>query len=259
MQCREHLGSYLPVCVPLLLGDIYVIRGTENIASLWKESAHSTSTELHGFFFGLIFKMPKKATPLYAKDNSGFSAKPHPDSHVKPNNRIDYITHQVLKEFLRGPASVELAPRFAARMDTQLSAMTIGDSWVEYTDLLEFFELEMLRANLEVTYGSTLLQIHPNFCRDFWYFSHHLYGFYSPIAKWTSPGAHAARDRLLGALKHWQRLMLQAQEAEGYDQLSHSDAYWGPKEVQKWHARFLQMDGFDEDAVASLYLGIIWV
>lgn len=94
--------------------------------------------------------MPSKAMALYAKDNSGFSSKPHPSSNVNSNNRIDYITHQVLKEFLLTPRSATIASRFASNIERRFSSLNLGSDWEKMPDLLQFFQLEMLRESIEV-------------------------------------------------------------------------------------------------------------
>lgn len=251
-QRRQHNGKFVPNRAPLLIGDIYIIRGPESLETLWKISGQSSSTEVHRFFFGLIFGMPKKAQLLYANDDSGFVSKPHPASKVQPSGRIDYITHQVLKEFLQSEASISLAPRFTAKIENRFAHVHIGDTWMEKEDLLGFLEMELFRANIEASYGSIIFDVHPGFCEDFWYFSHHLYGFYRPLPRLTIHKAYAARARLLASLKEWQKRILEKD-------ISDDDAYWGSEKVRTWHARFLTLDGFDEDAIASLYLGIIWV
>ncbi|KAF2012753.1 hypothetical protein BU24DRAFT_412084 [Aaosphaeria arxii CBS 175.79] len=232
MKTSRHNGAFVPNKVPLLFGNIYLIRGPESLETLWKLSGHSSSTELHGFYFGRIFGMPGKAESLYANDDSGFASKPHPASNVHPNSRIDYITHQVLKEFLLSDASMELAPRFLARIQSRFAEIHIGYQWSEKEDLLGFLEMELLKANMEI--------------------SHHMYGFYRPFPKWTIRKAHAARARILAALKEWQMRVVKGE-------MTDKNVYWTATKVKKWHAKFLALNGFDDDTIASLYLGIIWV
>ena len=209
---------------------------------------------MHDHFFRCIFGMPGKAQSLYASNHSDSVPKPHPASKATTTDRRDYVTHQLLKEFLMSESSTELAPRFTSRIETRFQRWTVQTKWAKRENLIGFLQVELLRTNLEVSYGSALFEIHTSFCEDFWYFSHHLYGFYRPFPRWTIRKAHAARARLLGALKHWQQRVLRGEIPHDDD-----DPYWGSEEVKKWHQRLLALDGFDEDAIASLYLGIIWV
>ncbi|OCK79060.1 hypothetical protein K432DRAFT_405929 [Lepidopterella palustris CBS 459.81] len=239
------------------MGDLYVIRRAEWVSSLWKESVNSSSTKLHSFAFDRLFGMPTQALTWYAEDHSRFATKPHPNSRVRPNNRVDRITHQAPKEFLSGPASAPMSDRFTANIVERFSQLKMDNEWTKITDLLEFFQVEMIPANLEAMYGPAMLAQHPEFCHDFWLFNSSP-SFSRRFPRWMIPKAYAARERLLGSIKHRQKYIashnISMEEGPGCD----SDVYWSPSTIKKWHDRFLRMDGFDDDAVASLYLGIIW-
>ncbi|CAI6332901.1 unnamed protein product [Periconia digitata] len=257
LRAEYYSNTFIPIRVRLLVKDIYIIRGVENMKKLWRESAHSSSTELHGSFHSKVLGMPKAASALYKKDNSGCTSKPHANSNIQPNNRIDYITHQVLKEFLQRPTCHQLATKFAVSMREQFLSLDIKDDWVQMPDLLHFFESELLTANLKVTYGSKLLELQSGFCDDFWQFSHHMCGFARPFSRWTMGFAHASRRRVLDTIKTWQRSIIDGEDANEATDIS--EPYWSNTDIRKWYSRFTSMDGFNDDAVASLYLGIIWV
>lgn len=65
------------------------------------------------------------------------------------------------------------------------------------------------------------------------------------------------RKRLLDAVKIWQQhardhYRNSATDADG------DDLYWGSSFFRERHGMFLEMDGFDYDAIASEDLGAIW-
>lgn len=248
----------MPVRVRLLFGDVYIIRGQENISSLWKESTHSNYTELLGFMLDRMFDMPAKALKLW-KDDSGFLPKPHPNSNTAPNNRIDAIIHQLAHDFLLSPRSSQIADRFSNLLEKRLSGLPIGSQWVGMDDLMEFFQLQMTSANIEALYGPILQSEQPTLCEDFWLFNRHIGALCKQFPKWTVnwtvPQACAARARILRTIKHWQSRMLGKSNSD--EKLP--DAYWNADFIRKWHDKLTGMDGFDENAVASLYFSMLWV
>ena len=78
--------------------------------------------------------MPDHALELYTADNSGCYKEPHADSNVKPENRIDHITHQALNRFLSGPGLDPFFNRFTENLIDRLQGLEIGCKWLEMED-----------------------------------------------------------------------------------------------------------------------------
>ncbi|KAF2866130.1 cytochrome P450 [Massariosphaeria phaeospora] len=262
-RAGAYCGTYITVRVRLLFGTVYVVRGKNNISSLWKESVNSNYTELLGFMLDRMFDMPAKALTLW-KDDSGFLHKPHAQSSTAPHNRVDHITHELAHDFLLSPRSKEIPERYSTLLQKQLTELDIGTQWLEMDDLMEFFQQQMTAANMEAMYGPTLRAHMPTLCDDFWLFNRHIGPFCKQFPKWTIPwtipAACKARSNILQAIKHWQSHMRDRADSHATSDLGSPDcAYWGPEQVRKWQDKLRAMDGFDDDAIASLYFGIIWV
>lgn len=64
---------------------------------------------------------------------------------------------------------------------------------------------------------------------------------------------------MLDALKQRVWIMSRPETSQALDRSAVSPAYWSPMQMKAWQEKLVAMDGFDENAVAFLYLGIIWL
>lgn len=78
------------------------MRGPENIKALFRASAACTSIPFVKFALGRAFGLPAKALRLFDKDDSGGGPVPYPGSTVEARNRVDYLSHQSVAQFLGG-------------------------------------------------------------------------------------------------------------------------------------------------------------
>jgi hypothetical protein len=77
------------------------------------------------------------------------------------------------------------------------------------------------------------------------------------IPWFLAPKAYADRRKVLNAVKTWQKhardnFTDSAIDADG------DDPFWGCRFFRERHQMFLEMDGYDYDAIASQDFGAIW-
>lgn len=166
-----------PVRVKILTKDFYTVRGAENVKALFKASTACTSIPFVKFALGNAFGLPRKALRLFDKDDSGGGHVPYPDSTVESRNRIDYLSHQSMVQFLEGKGLAPFCARFSDRITQRLYALYEGlqsNKWEEREDLMRTVGDETTIAILDALCGPYLLGLNPRFLRDFWEFDRNL-------------------------------------------------------------------------------------
>lgn len=165
-----------PVHVKILHYDFYVVQGAENIKALFKNSWSCTSTVFVKFALGYAFGLPSKTLALFDNDDSGSSPTPHPDSSVEPRNRIDYLDHQSVSQFLEGKGLPPFWNRFLIDVTRRFQNLhhDLGDHVKSYPDLMRLVGDEATISILNALCGPYLLQLNPTFLDDFWIFDRNL-------------------------------------------------------------------------------------
>ncbi|CAI6338089.1 unnamed protein product [Periconia digitata] len=248
-----------PARVKTLMGEFYVIKGPEHVKSLFKNSVLCTSIPFVKFALGYAFGLPKNASDLYDKDSSGTSHVPISSNSVEPRNRVDYLTHRAISQFLEGKGLSPLYKRYIKYATNQLYDLynRLGTNWTSYDDLMENVGAEVTVATFNAFCGPHLLRLNPIFPRDFWNFDRNLQTYLQGIPQIFAPRAYAARKRVIEAIRTWQQHARENFDPSAMDE-NGDDPFWGSSFFRKSHDMFLAMDGFDHTAVASTHLGAIW-
>ncbi|KAI1274626.1 cytochrome P450 [Xylaria sp. FL0933] len=251
--------SLHPTRVKILHQEFYIVQGRENVKALFKSSWACTTIPFVKFALGHAFGLPAKALRLYDKDDSGCNHVPHPGSTVEARNRIDYRVHESLARFLEGKGLPPFWNRFRNNITQRLHALRdrIGSDWGHHADLMKVVGDEATVAILEALCGPYLLALNPDFVESFWNFDRNLQTYLQGIPWFLAPRAYADRKRALDAVKAWQQhardhFTESAIDADG------DDPFWGCSFFRERQAMFLEMDGFDHDAIASQDFGAIW-
>ncbi|KAI1413327.1 cytochrome P450 [Hypoxylon sp. FL1857] len=227
-----------PVLVKILTQEFYVICEPENVKALFRGSWEAcTSVPFVKFALGYAFGLPAKALSLYDKDDSGGGHVPHPGSTVEARNRIDYLVYQSLSRFLEGKGLASFWNRFADNITQQLHNLhdRTGSSWEYCPDLMKVVGDEATVSILNALCGPYLLSLNPHFLQDFWDFDRNLQTY---LQVWQQHARDHYSDEAIGA--------------DG------DDPFWGSSFFRERQAMFLEMDGFDYDAIASEDFGAIW-
>ncbi|KAL9620892.1 MAG: hypothetical protein Q9160_004675 [Pyrenula sp. 1 TL-2023] len=248
-----------PVLVKILTQEFYVIRGPENIKALFKSSGACTSIPFVKFALGHAFGLPAKALSLYDKDNSGGGHVPHPGSRVEARNRIDYRVYQSLIRFLEGDRLLPFWYRFADNITQQLYCLhdCIGSEWEYRDDLMKVIGDEATVSIFNALCGPYLLSLNPHFLQDYWDFDRNLQTYLQGVPRFLARRAYFIRKRCLDTVKVWQQHARDHCKDSAISADS-DDPFWGSSFFRERQKMFLEMDGFDYDAIASEDFGAIW-
>lgn len=235
--------------IALLNGDIYLVKGAKNVAEIFRAPALSV-TLAYGIALRYCFGMASRAASVYISDTSGSHEKIIARSDVLPHNRVSYRTHENLLQGLLGVALTPASDRFENTLTESLYSLGIGNEWVEFPDLLEFFEDHIGTAIIEAVFGSALLAQNPGFIRDLWAYDKVVMSLAKRLPFFWIPEAYRLREKLLLSVKRWHAGLIGC-ENEGNDVQT-------PKFIRDRVKMLLSIDNQDFDAVASTDLGFIW-
>ena len=253
----SNQGKSAPILLKFLVTEMYLVSGTENITTLWKQP--DLHTKIYRVLsFATMCKMPKDALEFWLSDDSGMLAKPHPDSNVPAHLRVDYMTHESVKKLLTGPGFKHSCDRYTRNLSQRLLENSlIGSEWVKHSDLFEFFQTELFPAAVEAMWGTKIFALNPGFVQDMWEYSRGLPYLAKGYPWWLAPSAFRARDKCIESIKHWHTAIASNLDTplQGMDQWN---ADYGTEFVKYRHQAWSKMDRMNADAMASEDLGMIW-
>lgn len=233
-----------------------VISGFDNLSAVWRANALDTKPAAC-LALQRFFHTPTAALKFWMADNSGASINPHPDSNVRPENRIYFHTNRSTHEFMAGKGLKLFANRFQDLLLKQVSKTNIGNEWLEMPDLYSFVQVTLSTAAVEALCGPALLKLSPTWIQDFWEFDKSLPKFLSRFPRLFAPAAYKARGRCLEGIKSWHKY---AQENfdESCIEPDGFDPFFGSSLMRSRQKIWANMEPMDADAIASEDLGILW-
>ncbi|EMD62425.1 hypothetical protein COCSADRAFT_220670 [Bipolaris sorokiniana ND90Pr] len=246
---------HLPGTNPIL------IQGTPNIRRLLKSSSHTNPSHAQTFIASQLFGMPKRAAQLFQQDDSGYAATPLPNSRVEGKNRICYRDRKILLDMLQGSEVAGVIERFRDAFEKRMMRiwedMKDEEEWVEEEDFWAFLTREVTPAAIEALCGKVLVEeVDGEFVRKFWAFDEWVPAITKGAPAWLFPGAYRVRDKLLGSLVEWRRVLLERRQQR--QQGSHGDEADNASPSMMAKMDLLEVDGWSVQAIAASDLGLIW-
>ncbi|KAL8819574.1 MAG: hypothetical protein Q9223_002018 [Gallowayella weberi] len=254
----KYGNEVVPAQIKLLRSRLFLVQGRKNIQSVWRLSQGSAATPQHNFYLKQIFGMPDKALRLYTADDSGCLDEPRSYSTVKPENRIDHITHKALSRFLSGPGLDPFFDRFTKNMMRNLGSLGIGHEWMRLEDLWALFRSNITSAAIEAMCGSAIMALHPSFADDLWAYDSGIPDLVKGLPRWWVSGSYAKRDHILRSIKSWHAYARKNFDASRIGPDGDWDPIFGSRFIRERQDIFPRMDGMDDDGMAASDLGAIW-
>ena len=206
-----------------------------------------------------VLGTPSHVLPLYSEDDSGQLAIRVPGSKTPNEYRIRYFHGRAAHHFLAGRSGIWLGERYMEILVRNIEADTsVGNEWVEFTDLSTFTQNLVFPASTESLCGSALLSLNPTLTEDFWAFERIIPQLLK-FPRWLSPSAYRKRDKVLSMIKRWHAY---GNERVDCSKVGNEDPVWEPFLGSKYvreRQRFLQgIDMMDADGRASEDLGLLF-
>ena len=231
-----------------------MVAGAENLNAIWKNTKGLTSTNGITIALSNMFNTSRKDMKFFHKDNSGLTHDAHPNSQVRPEDRIFYLMHKATVDFLAGPYLAATSRAFQTALRERINDdILIGDDWIELPDLYTWLRPHISHATVKAMCGSFFLSLNPTFVQDFWKFDKAMPKLLQGWPRWMNPSAWQAREKCIEGMRRWRKL------CDGPDTSAPVDPVFPGNEMIRARWRyFSKMNGLSEEGIASSDLGILW-
>ena len=237
---------------------MYLISGPSNINLLWKNSHTFTPKAVQLLGMRNILKLGSSGARFCESDNSGRGPRPHPLSNVKKENRIWFLTHDSAATYLSGPHLKPLASSLQHHLRLRIDGLSFPHGWVMNTDLYTFLYNLMFPSQIEVLFGTSFLNLNPDFPSDFRVFHQGLVYLLRGYPRWMVPKAWDARERCLKSIKDWHIYVQEQQADEAMPCHKDRTRIYGSRFISVRREMHSKIKALDADDIASSELGVIW-
>ena len=245
--------------IKLLHHRICLVQGPENIAALWKYRSDITTSAHQTFVLKTVLGMDPKAVSMYEQDDTGTGMDPNPGARpIAPQNRIDHITHTGFHKLLISQGLPKLFERWVASFDHRRRRLDIRNQWTSQGDMLEFWTLPLTAALNEALAGPLLEIINPNFNKQFVEFLWTAPIMMRGLPECLLPSLFSLRDKLVASVEQWQAVARAKFTVTDTEANGKADPWWGSDFFQERQKLLLEVDNWDEKAVAVSDFGFLW-
>ena len=243
----------------MLLNDVYVITGAENISTIFRNEAYSFPSDVAPTTsLGNIFALPKPALKVYIADTSGIKREPAPWSDIEPHRRIRYLTFKATTLALTGTGLDQMNHRFTLNLADLIHKMGYTSAWTESPDLCQFLRTPVFQAAVDSMFGPHLLSLSPHLAHDFWVMDQRVQQLLKCFPGWMIPEASKARQRCLGAMKKWHAFTSEHLADTKVGEESSYEPLQGSVYIRQMMKHFSALEEMSLDAKASNSLGMLF-
>ena len=243
--------------IALLKEDLYLVHGAKSVAQVFRTSSLSV-TLAYGIALKYCFGMAQEAANIYFADTSGSQHRPIVGSNVPSHNRVGYLTHESLLKGLLGTGLGPASDRFEGALTESFESLNINKEWVDFPDLLEFFEDHVGAAIIRAMFGSVLLSQNPEFVSDLWAYDKLVMSLAKRLPAFCIPRAYKLRKRLLLCIREWHNFATTHSDKARKIGEDDGHPFWGCVMIRDRYKMLLGVEKQDCDSVASTDLGFIW-
>ncbi len=235
---------------------INFVTGPDIIASLWRLKELDANA-VTCFSLKNFFSTPEKSMKVYVEDVSGVDPKPHLKCNLATKDRYYFQNRKAILGFFNGPGLMSMGNRFSALLIKEIRQMAVGHEWTEHEDLYGFIQNLLIGPAVEALCGPVLLKQNPTFGDEFWKMNDDIYYFFKGYPRWLVPSAYQNRSKLLRSVKDWHSFARNNFHDSCIEPDGH-DPYYGSALMRTRQDYLSQLDSFDDDALASQDLGLLW-
>lgn len=152
-----------PYRLKLMFLDLINFTDPKDIAYIFRHSSELTNGP-YRMLVSSTFGVPEYFQNFFAADNSGLAKTPHPNSNIKPEDRINYLMYKFIVQFMTGENLKLLAERFTDNLANCLQATSSTEKNDNSGDLYKFVRDNVFRSSVEALFGNHIFEINPDFC-----------------------------------------------------------------------------------------------
>ncbi|RYO97476.1 hypothetical protein DL763_002744 [Monosporascus cannonballus] len=251
-------GIGIPVAVKIGPLTLYLLTTPEVVMGLTKTSEHLTPKPAIALAMKNIFGTHTAAGRVYMNDDPGIGPKPLPGSTISPIHRIWFHQSSAARKYLSGSSLKTISEWFMEYLTAEIARdkkTAKSSEWVELPDLYEFWKDVVFVAALNALYGPYLVELNSQFIKDFWSYNAAIPRLMMGFPRWLTPGAYAARDRVLYSIKKWHRFALERSDIT--NTAPEWDEEWGSAYLKVRYKFRSPIEHMDADAHAADDLALL--
>lgn len=198
--------------------NMYFAAGNAELTTVFMNPKTYDFQAMKEFVQRKLFGLPDDVIRLTEQDNSGFSLKPLPGSHVSPHGRFKYLERKTSEDINR-PASLaafmeHFEESLAEWMEEQHCGVPSNGEWIEFPDLYLFIRGMVTKTATDAFCGPELLRLNPQLAQDFWEYDKNVPIFAKGFPRWMFPATYRVRDRCYKAFERWRANAFKESEKE---------------------------------------------
>lgn len=253
-------GPNSAVRFQVLNKEFHLITGAENVLAFFKASREVTTIDQTVISMHNAFGSPESSREANSSDNTGVLSQTIPGSDpIAAHNRLFHLMHKTSTDNLTGAGLTDLATRFMANLEEELSTLDVGyDEWTDIPDFNSLVQVTVFTASTKALFGPHLFELSPNIAAEFWEFDSHP-NLFKSIPRLFIPKAFRARDKILASIKTWHKFANENCDLNDETQQNVEwEPFFGSKLIRDRQRNFGGIDGYDADALAATDLGLLW-
>ncbi|EFY86300.1 Pfs, NACHT and Ankyrin domain protein [Metarhizium acridum CQMa 102] len=227
-------------------------------SNIWKEPALSSPISMFLYVLKYFFGLPEHVVSVYRADDSGPFPTPYVGGNVRPQDRVDHITHHGFLRALSGPGLLPTTRRYMSALSARVEERSFSREWTEVADLSTFFQDVAGSSLVECIYGPTMLRLNPNFVQHLWGFDASVPWLARGLPSFISPLTHEPRQNCVNQLKRWYEYAREQFDEPSISPDGDGDPYWGSNLTRYRQDKLLAVKNHDDDALARMDLGLAW-
>ena len=258
---RKTLGPNHQLCTTRMgPAKCYIVTGGQNIQAMFKMSRHLSSDQLERQILKSVFHVPDHDIDIVqqpARDDKGKV------TDMGKKNRM-YDIEKIYENFMLTPHAVNFLTRnflnvFGEALDKAPEiplppeASSREAEWAT-VNFYEWLKDHMFTASATAFLGSRVLEINPDFAKDFWIFEENFLNLVYGLPRFLARSGNEARDRLVNSASRW---LEDAQNHGDVENTEDWDPYFGSRFVRE-REKMDQKMGLDTKSRASIKVGLLF-
>lgn len=197
-------------------GNIFLAAGGPELVSVFMNPKLYDFAAMKKMVQRDLFGLPDGVIRLTEQDDSGFSMKPLPGSHVSPHGRFKYLERKTSEDIYRPGSLVAFMEHFEESLEDWMKDCGVPETgeWAEFPDLYLFVRTMVTKTATDALFGPELLRNYPQLAQDLWDYDKNVPFFAKRIPRWLCPAPYRARDRCYKAFESWRANAFKNSEKE---------------------------------------------
>ncbi|CAH0040783.1 unnamed protein product [Clonostachys rhizophaga] len=257
-QATRYGGRLISSRISFLGFEIFAFQDRQTVAKVWKQTSLSSPISIFVYAMKYFFEIPENVLSVYRADTSGPFPKPHRDTNIPPQARVDHITHYGFLQALSGPGWLPTTKRCMNALVSRLEDKGLSEEWTEFEDMSEFFKEWVGASLIESLFGPSMLRINPTFVKNIWVFDEGIPWLARGVPSFLRPSIYKARRAAIAQIRNWYLYAREHFDESYVSPDGDGDPFWGSWLMRYRQKNLLPAEKHNDEVLSKLDLGLAW-